>query len=153
MSNNGFNNYPGYRGMTTAVPNNPTFIPLKGQRVSSFNEVQAIPVDFDGSVFYFPDSTNKRIYTKQIGMDGTAIYNVYEKSEMPLNAVDGQFITRTEFDNVIGQIRNMLQQIVGQQAQPMVQQSQPQMAQPQMAAQPQQQQPVAEPQNNPASQF
>lgn len=148
MSNNGFNNYPGYRGMATA-PSNPAFIPLKGQRVSSFNEVQAIPVDFDGSVFYFPDSTNKRIYTKQIGMDGTAIYNVYEKSEMPLNAVDGQFITRTEFDNVIGQIRNMLQQIVGQPQQP---QQQP-VAQPQMAAQPQQQQPVAEPQNNPASQF
>lgn len=28
---------------------------LKGRPVSSLEEVRAIPIDFDGSVFYFPD--------------------------------------------------------------------------------------------------
>ncbi|MBR2506717.1 MAG: hypothetical protein IKB70_07355 [Bacilli bacterium] len=37
---------------------------LKGRPVSSVDEVRATVVDFDGSVFYFPDIANKRIYTK-----------------------------------------------------------------------------------------
>lgn len=40
--------------------------------VSSIDEVRAASIDFDGSVFYFPDLANKKIYTKQINMDGTA---------------------------------------------------------------------------------
>lgn len=51
--------------------------------VSSFEEVKAASIDFDGSVFYFPDLANKKIYTKQIGMDGLAILNMYELKEMP----------------------------------------------------------------------
>ena len=39
---------------------------LKGRPVSSIEEVRAASIDFDGSVFYFPDIANKRIYTKQI---------------------------------------------------------------------------------------
>jgi hypothetical protein len=40
--------------------------------VSSIEEVRAASIDFDGSVFYFSDLANKRIYTKQINLDGTA---------------------------------------------------------------------------------
>ena len=57
---------------------------LKGRPVSSFEEARASIVDFDGSVFYFPDLANKRIYTKQINMDGTALINVYEFKEIPV---------------------------------------------------------------------
>ena len=32
--------------------------------VSSVEEVRAYPIDFDGSIFYFPDIANKKIYTK-----------------------------------------------------------------------------------------
>ena len=39
--------------------------------------------DFDGSIFYFPDLANRRIYTKQINLDGTATLNMYELREMP----------------------------------------------------------------------
>jgi hypothetical protein len=46
--------------------------------VSSIEEVRACPIDFDGSVFYFADMANKRIYTKQINFDGTASINIYE---------------------------------------------------------------------------
>lgn len=45
---------------------------LKGRPVSSLEEVRATGIDFDGSVFYFPDLANRRIYTKQINLDGTA---------------------------------------------------------------------------------
>jgi hypothetical protein len=46
--------------------------------VSSIEEVRACPIDFDGSVFYFTDVANKRIYTKQINLDGTVAINLYE---------------------------------------------------------------------------
>jgi hypothetical protein len=47
-------------------------ISLKGRPVASIEEARASIIDFDGSVFYFPDLANKCIYTKQINMDGTA---------------------------------------------------------------------------------
>lgn len=76
--------------------------------VSSFEEVKAASIDFDGSVFYFPDLANKRIYTKQIGLDGIAILNMYELKDTPTaqpTSIDmSQFITREEFEKVIKQI-------------------------------------------------
>lgn len=48
-----------------------TPIGLKGRPVSSIDEARATSIDFDGSVFYFPDLANKCIYTKQINLDGT----------------------------------------------------------------------------------
>jgi hypothetical protein len=59
-------------------------IGLKGRLVSSLEEARATSIDFDGSVFYFPDFANRRIYTKQINLDGTATLNVYELREMPV---------------------------------------------------------------------
>jgi hypothetical protein len=57
---------------------------LKGRLVSSLEEARATSIDFDGSVFYFPDLANRRIYTKQINLDGTATLNMYELRELPL---------------------------------------------------------------------
>lgn len=79
---------------------------LKGQPVSSIDEVKAIPVDFDGSIFYFPDVAEKKIYTKQIGMDGSAILNVYEMR--PLVQQSPNFITREEFDIAMNQLKDFL---------------------------------------------
>lgn len=82
---------------------------LRGRPVSSFEEVRAMVIDFDGSIFYFPDLSNKRIYTKQIGMDGSAIFNMYELQEMPVNTNQEQtYITRKEFDSTISQLTAML---------------------------------------------
>lgn len=50
-------------------------IGLKGRPVSSLDEVRATSVDFDGSISFFPDLANKRIYTKQINLDGTVCMN------------------------------------------------------------------------------
>ena len=81
--------------------------------VSSIEEVRAASIDFDGSVFYFSDLANKRIYTKQINLDGTAQLNMYELKETPIMeqpVVDtSNFITRSEFDEVINRLKNYLE--------------------------------------------
>ena len=94
---------------------------LKGRLVSSLEEARATSIDFDGSIFYFPDLANKRIYTKQINMDGTATLNVYELKETPIMNENSQmqqsmnnFITRDEFEQVIGQIQQKLSKEVAQ---------------------------------------
>lgn len=86
---------------------------LKGRLVSSIEEARATSIDFDGSIFYFPDLANRRIYTKQINLDGTATLNMYELREIP--TVNEQqvftstnFVTRDEFDQVVAQLKAML---------------------------------------------
>ena len=80
--------------------------------VSSLEEARATSIDFDGSVFYFPDLANKRIYTKQINIDGTASLYVYELREIPIEKDVGsfvpsveKFVTREEFEQVLQQLQ------------------------------------------------
>lgn len=83
---------------------------LRGRPVSSFEEARAMTIDFDGSTFFFPDLANKRIYTKQINMDGTASLNMYELKELPKEdpfATKG-YITREEFEAVIAELKNSM---------------------------------------------
>ena len=89
---------------------------LKGRPVSSLEEARASAVDFDGSVFFFPDLANKKIYTKQINMDGTATLNMYEFKEMPVesqNSIfaksENNYVTKEEFDKVIEELRSALE--------------------------------------------
>lgn len=84
---------------------------LKGRLVSSLEEARATSIDFDGSVFYFPDLANKRIYTKQINMDGTATLCMYELKELPIEKEESvaqlsveKFVTREEFERVLEQL-------------------------------------------------
>ena len=88
---------------------------LKGRPVSSLEEVRASSIDFDGSVFYFPDMANKRIYTKQINIDGTATLNVYELIELKNETKEGialpsmdNFVTKEELQQVLAQFRQSL---------------------------------------------
>jgi hypothetical protein len=80
---------------------------IKGRPVASIEEARASIIDFDGSIFYFPDLANKRIYTKQINMDGTALLNVYELKELPIEPeiTPNEYITRAEFEAVINALR------------------------------------------------
>ena len=73
------------------------FIGLKGRPVSSLEEVRAAAVDFDGSVSFFPDLANGKIYTKQCNLDGTAALNMYEIKEIPANTNGSMYVTREEF--------------------------------------------------------
>lgn len=91
------------------------FIGLKGRPVSSLEEARAAAIDFDGSVFFFPDLANKRIYTKQINLDGTASMNMYEYKEVPTEAFNSSnFVTRQEFDETLNDIKGALNMIAQQ---------------------------------------
>lgn len=93
----------------------PQFVGLKGRPVSSLEEARAAAIDFDGSVFFFPDLANKRIYTKQINLDGTASMNMYEYKEVPTEALNSSnFVTRQEFDETLNDIKGALNMIVQQ---------------------------------------
>lgn len=97
---------------------------LKGRLVSSLEEARATSIDFDGSIFYFPDLANRRIYTKQINLDGTATLNMYELKAMPTvneqqTFASTNFVTRDEFDQVVAQLKAML--VPEQQAAPIEQ--------------------------------
>ena len=87
---------------------------LKGRLVSSLEEARATSIDFDGSVFYFPDLANRRIYTKQINIDGTASLYVYELREIPIEKETSsfvpsveKFVTREEFERVLEYIKTL----------------------------------------------
>ena len=101
----------------SSMPRQPSYNPtlsagLKGRPVSSVEEARAASIDFDGSIFYFPDMANNCIYTKQINMDGSASINVYELQKAPLqltpNIDTASFITREEFEQVMQQLRSEL---------------------------------------------
>lgn len=100
------NYYQPTPGSAASYLNRPS-IGLKGRPVSSIEEARASSIDFDGTVFYFPDLANNRIYTKQINMDGTASLLMYELKEMPV-ATQPNFVTREEFEKVIEDLKNSL---------------------------------------------
>ena len=135
----GFGNNQSYyqpQRANTIIPpsqqSQPAFIGLKGRPVSSLEEARAAAIDFDGSVFFFPDLANKRIYTKQINLDGTASMNMYEYKEVPTEALNSSnFVTRQEFDETLNDIKGALNMIA--------QQTQQQKQQPKVEEQPKQQ--------------
>ncbi|WP_440972061.1 hypothetical protein [Megamonas funiformis] len=85
----------------TMVSQNQSF--LKGRPVVSMEEARAAQIDLDGSLFIFTDIGNKKIYTKQINLDGTATLNTYSLVEnvAPIES----YVTKTEFEKAISSIR------------------------------------------------
>ena len=80
--------------------------------VSSIEEVRAYPIDFDGSIFYFPDVANKKIYTKSINIDGTVAINLYELKTIADHSTDSSYVTRDEFNASIEQLKNLYEQLL-----------------------------------------
>lgn len=111
---NNYSSYASYYPQTTqqqsTIRSMPQQLGLKGRPVSSLEEARATSIDFDGSIFFFPDLANQRIYTKQINMDGTASLNMYELKEIPTvnttSAVNNNnFVTREEFEDAINKLQ------------------------------------------------
>lgn len=50
---------------------------LRGRPVSNEEEANAAMIDFDGTLFVFPDKAHGKIYTKQLGLDGNIIFLRY----------------------------------------------------------------------------
>ena len=103
-------NYPTNNAMPSYSFNRNTFAAGQSTHirpVSSIEEVRAAAVDFDGTVFFFPDFSNKRIYTKQINVDGTAQLNMYELTDLPV-VNETTYVTREEFNSTLLEIKDSL---------------------------------------------
>lgn len=87
--------------------------------VSSLEEARASVIDFDGSVFYFPDAANKRIYTKQINLDGTSLLNMYVLQEIPTPPQPEQlaaaYVSKDEFQQTVSLLLGEINKMKGEQ--------------------------------------
>ena len=86
---------------------------IKGRPVASLEEVRAAQIDFDGTVSVFPDLAHKRIYTKQIGMDGNPSLNIYEliPQPTPVSSADiTNLVTKEELEIALTQFKESLTQ-------------------------------------------
>jgi hypothetical protein len=68
--------------------------------VSSFEEARVSPVDLDGSITFFPDVANKKIYTKRINPDGTAAVLTYTLEEKIAEPIQPTIVSREEFNEL-----------------------------------------------------
>lgn len=85
---------------------------IKGRPVVSIDEARASQIDLDGSLYVFPDLGNKKIYTKQINMDGTASFNVFELVEdAPKETAPApSYVTRDELNAILAEFKlNLVQ--------------------------------------------
>lgn len=80
---------------------------LKGRPVVSVDEVRTAQIDFDGSLFIFPDMTNGCIYTKQALPTGIII-NKYILEEQNAKPVSSEYITKEDFNNTVSELKAMI---------------------------------------------
>ena len=80
---------------------------LKGKSVVSIDEARAVQVDFDRSVFIFPDITNGCIYTKQATPTGI-IFNKYVLEEQNAKPASSDYVTRDELNNIISELKSAI---------------------------------------------
>ena len=87
--------------------------------VGSIEEVKAHPVDWSGNANYFIDNANKKIYVKQLGMNGVPITSIYKLDTEP-SEESTPYVTKEEYnalkgelDNYKGVLDNLLNQLGG----------------------------------------
>lgn len=83
---------------------------LKGRPVTSLEEARAAQIDFDGSVFFFPDIANGKIYTKQINLDGTATLKEYRTDSVPVKE-EQQATEQKDYLSMIEDLQNQIDEI------------------------------------------
>lgn len=93
-------------------PQRQPLLGLKGRPVTGLEEVRAAAVDFDGTISFFPDLANGKIYTKQCNVDGTASLNMYEIKEIPATPTvsSTNYVTREEFNQTMTALKQVLAQ-------------------------------------------
>ena len=91
---------------------------LKGRPVASFDEAKASMIDLDGSLFVFPDISNKMIYTKQIMLDGSAEIKKYslveDNGKAQATQQSQEYVLRKDFEQIIIALQNKIQQLEGE---------------------------------------
>lgn len=88
---------------------------LKGRPVSSYDEAKAAMIDLDGSMFVFTDIANKRIYTKQIMLDGSAELKVYTLQEQNIKEQkqNADYVLQSDFEQAIDILKNQILELKG----------------------------------------
>lgn len=109
------NVYPNYYGVNQQQQMQQT---LKGRPVSSYDEAKASMIDLDGSLFVFTDITNKRIYTKQILLDGSAEFKTYvlqeqKESNKEVNEDTNGCVLKRDFEKAINILGREIEQLKG----------------------------------------
>lgn len=86
---------------------------LKGRPVSNMEEANAALIDFDGTLFVFPDKTHDCIYTKQLGLDGNMIFTTYTRAQKttPEEQNMKSYVTQEEFDGKIKSVEDSLKSL------------------------------------------
>ena len=92
------------------IPQTATAAVLKGRPVSSLEEARVSQIDLDGSVSFFPDLGNKKIYTKRINMDGTASLQTYILDEKPIET-QNEYVTRTEIEELKATLDSIIEKL------------------------------------------
>ena len=77
---------------------------LKGRIVGSIEEVKAANIDFDGTVYYFPDIMHQCIYTKQFNLDGTSSLLMYKLQ--PIQEVKPNYVNHEELEKALKDLKN-----------------------------------------------
>lgn len=94
---------------------------LKGRPVSNEEEANAAMIDFDGSLFVFPDKAHGKIYTKQLGLDGNIIFLKYSldnvaapSKEVTPVAPSEDYVTKSELSKSIEDMKTYVTQQLDQ---------------------------------------
>lgn len=89
---------------------------IKGRPVSSYDEAKASMIDLDGSLFVFTDVANKKIYTKQIMLDGSAELKTYALQEEPQPGVVSEvkeskasYVLKKDFDKIMKEVNKQIE--------------------------------------------
>ena len=92
---------------------------IKGRPVASLEEARAAQIDFDGSLHVFTDIGNKKIYTKQINLDGTSLLNMYALQEIPTPPQPEQlaaaYVSKDEFQQTVSLLLGEINKMKGEQ--------------------------------------
>lgn len=89
---------------------------IKGRPVSSLEEARASMIDLDGSMYVFTDVANKRIYTKQILLDGTAELKTYvleEQKQAQINT-NSSYVLQQDFEEAINILTEQINKLKGE---------------------------------------
>ena len=89
---------------------------IKGRPVSSLEEARASMIDLDGSMYVFTDVANKKIYTKQILLDGTAELKTYvlEEQKQTQTNTNSSYVLQQDFEEAIEILTKQINKLKGE---------------------------------------
>lgn len=101
-----------------SVNQNSPSLMIKGRPVSNEEEANAAMIDFDGSLFIFPDKAHGKIYTKQLGLDGNIIFNRYtldnpQASPQERSSPKTDYVSKEDLASELSSIKDRLSQLEG----------------------------------------